>query len=92
MAYAAPKIKWRKPKKYRNDVIATAKATGCVQRFWNSLLVGDELTIVSIVDDEEYDYLIDAIYDTSDIDEWKSFRFNYTCLSRCIQTFLWKLE
>lgn len=91
MAYAAPTIRWRKPKKYRNDVIATAKATGFVQRFWNSLLVGDELTIVSIVDDKEYDYLIDAIYDTSDIDEWKSFRFNYRCLSRCIQTFLCKL-
>lgn len=85
MAYAAPKIRWRKPKKYRNDVIATAKATGCVQRFWNSLLVGDELTLVSIADDEEYDYLIDAVYDTSDIDEWKSFRFNYRCLSRCTQ-------
>lgn len=83
MAYMAPKTRWRKPKKYRNDVIATAKATGCVQRFWNSLLVGDELTILSIVDEEEYDYLIDAVYDTSDIDEWKSFRFNYTCLSRC---------
>lgn len=86
MAYAGPKIRWRKPKKYRNDVIATAKATGSVQRFWNSLLVGDELTLVSIADDEEYDYLIDAVYDTSDIDEWKSFRFNYRCLSRCTQT------
>ncbi|XP_029686967.1 ankyrin repeat and SOCS box protein 10 isoform X2 [Takifugu rubripes] len=86
MAYMPPKIRWRKPKKYRNDVIATAKATGCVQRFWNSLLVGDELTVLGIVDDEEYDYLIDAVYDTSDIDEWKSFRFNYTCLR------LWSLS
>lgn len=85
MAYIGPKIKWRKQKKYRNDVIATAKATGCVQQFWNSLLVGDELTILGIVDDDEYEYLIDAIFDTSNIDEWKNFRFNYRCLSRFIR-------
>ncbi|XP_014913884.1 ankyrin repeat and SOCS box protein 10 isoform X2 [Poecilia latipinna] len=80
MAYLAPKIKWKKPKKYREDVIATAKATGCVLQFWNSLLVGDALTILSIVDDDEYSNLIDAIYDTSNLEEWKDFRFNYRCL------------
>lgn len=88
MAYVAPKIKWRKPKKYRNDVIATANATGCVLQFWNSLLVGDELTILTIVDDDECDYLVDAIFDTSNIEEWKSFRFNYTCLSRFIRALI----
>ncbi|KAM7400484.1 hypothetical protein PAMA_004935 [Pampus argenteus] len=77
MAYVAPKIKWHKPKTYRNDVIATAKATGCVLQYWNSLLVGDELTVISIVDEDEYDYLVDAIFDTSNIEEWKNFRFNY---------------
>lgn len=82
MAYLAPKIKWKKPKKYREDVIATAKATGCVLQFWNSLLVGDALTILSIVDDDEYSNLIDAIYDTSNLEEWKNFRFNYRGLSR----------
>lgn len=82
MAYVAPKVKWRKPKTYRNDVIATAKATGCVLQFWNSLLVGDEFMILSIVADDEYDYLINAIYDTSNIEEWKNFRYNYRGLSR----------
>lgn len=82
MDYTTPKIKWRKQKQYRNDVIATAKATGCVLQFWNSLLVGDDLTILSIVDDDEYEHLIDAIFDTSNIEEWKNFRFNYRCLSR----------
>lgn len=82
MAYEAPKVKWRKPKTYRNDVIATAKATGCVLQFWNSLIVGDELTLISIVDDDEYYYLIDAVYDTSNIEEWRNFRFNYKSLSR----------
>lgn len=81
MAYVAPKIKWRKQNKYREDVIAVAKATGCVLQFWNSLLVGDDLTILSIVADEEYEYLMDSIYDTSNIEEWKNFRFNYRCLS-----------
>ncbi|XP_030015246.1 ankyrin repeat and SOCS box protein 10 isoform X2 [Sphaeramia orbicularis] len=80
MAYVAPKVKWKKPKTYRNDVIATAKATGCVLQFWNSLLVGDELTLISIMDDDEYAYLVDAIYDTSNLEEWKNFRFNYRCL------------
>lgn len=76
------KVKWHKPKHYRSDVIATARTTGCVLQFWNSLLVGDELTLTSIMDDDEYDYLINAIYDTSNIDEWKSFRLNYRGLSR----------
>lgn len=82
MDYTAPKIKWRKQKQYRDDVIATAKATGCVLQFWNSLLVGDELTILSIVDDDEYEHLIDVIFDTSNIEDWKTFRFNYRSLSR----------
>ncbi|XP_011485304.2 ankyrin repeat and SOCS box protein 10 isoform X1 [Oryzias latipes] len=77
MAYVGSKFKWHKSKRYREDVIATAKATGCVLQFWNSLLVGDELTLLSIMDDDEYSYLIDAIYDTSNIEEWKNFRFNY---------------
>ncbi|KAJ0058744.1 hypothetical protein NL108_000392, partial [Boleophthalmus pectinirostris] len=77
MAYVGTKVKWRKEKKYRSDVIATAKATGCELQFWNSLLVGDELTLISIMDDEEYGYLVDAIYDTSNIEEWKNYRFNY---------------
>ena len=69
-------------KNYRNDVIATAQATGPVLQFWNCLLVGDDLNLISIMDDPEFSYLIDAIYDTSNIDEWKNFRFNYRGLSR----------
>lgn len=76
-----PKVKYRKKKNYRNDVIATARASGCVLQFWNSLLVGDEVTVISIIDDPEYMHLMDAIYDTSDIEEWKNFRFNYRGLS-----------
>lgn len=76
-----PKIKFRKQKKYRSDVIATAQASGLILQFWNALLVGDDLTVISIVDDPEYAYVLDAIYDTSDIEEWKNFRFNYRGLS-----------
>ncbi|XP_051542578.1 ankyrin repeat and SOCS box protein 10-like isoform X2 [Myxocyprinus asiaticus] len=72
-----PKIKICKQKKYRSDVIATAQASGFILQFWNALLVGDDLTIISIIDDPECTYLIDAIYDTSNIEEWKNFRFNY---------------
>ncbi|TKS79729.1 Ankyrin repeat and SOCS box protein 10 [Collichthys lucidus] len=62
------------------DMRWVATGEGCVLQFWNSLLVGDDLTILSIVDDDEYEYLIDAIYDTSNMEEWKNFRFNYRCL------------
>ncbi|XP_063075795.1 ankyrin repeat and SOCS box protein 10 isoform X2 [Engraulis encrasicolus] len=72
-----PKIKFRKQKTFRNDVIATAKATGEILQFWNALLVGDDVTILGVIDDPENAYLVDAVYDTSDIDEWKNFRFNY---------------
>ena len=94
MAYVAPRVKWHKTKSYRSDVIATAKATGCVLQFWNSLLVGDELTILSIVDDDEYEHLIDAVYDTSNIEEWKNFRYNDRGLSRIstvLISLLWSL-
>ncbi len=80
-SHMGPKIKYRTQKKYRSDVIATAQASGLILQFWNALLVGDDLTVISIVDDPEYAYLLDAIYDTSDIEEWKSFRFNYRGLS-----------
>uniref|UniRef100_A0A8C1K8N2 Ankyrin repeat and SOCS box containing 10 n=1 Tax=Cyprinus carpio TaxID=7962 RepID=A0A8C1K8N2_CYPCA len=52
-------------------------ASGLILQFWNALLVGDDLTVISIVDDPEYAYLLDAIYDTSNIEQWKNFRFNY---------------
>lgn len=87
MSYTAPKIKWRKQKEYRSDVIATAKASGCVLQFWNSLIVGDALTILSIVDDDEYEHLVDVTFDTSNIEEWRNFRFNYRCLSRFFRVF-----
>ncbi|KAF4087513.1 hypothetical protein AMELA_G00071470 [Ameiurus melas] len=51
-----------------------------VLQFWNALLVGDEVTVISIVDDPECTHLMDAIYDTSDIEEWKNYRFNYRVL------------
>lgn len=79
-----PKIKFRKQKTFRNDVIATAKATGEILQFWNALLVGDDVTILGVIDDPENAYLVDAVYDTSDIDEWKNFRFNYRNLSMSV--------
>lgn len=76
------KIKWRKPKKIRNDVISTAKARGYELQFWHALMVGDEITVVGIADDPESSHVINAIYDTSNIDEWKTHRLNYRSLSR----------
>ncbi|KAK0132345.1 Ankyrin repeat and SOCS box protein 10 [Merluccius polli] len=70
-----PKIHYRKS--HRSDVIATAQASGGVLQFWNALLVGDALTLISIMDDDEFTFLVNSIYDTSNIEEWKDFRFNY---------------
>lgn len=75
------------PKRYRNDVIATAQATGYVLQFWNCLLVGDDLTLISIMDEPECEDLIDAIYDTSNIEEWKNFRHHYRTLSTSMPLF-----
>jgi len=82
MARELPKFGRCKQKPYCSNVIATAQASGCVLQFWNALLVGDALTLISIMDDEEFTSLIDSIYDTSNIEEWKNFRFNYRGLSR----------
>ncbi|XP_061112465.1 ankyrin repeat and SOCS box protein 10 isoform X2 [Conger conger] len=71
------KVQWRKPKQIRNDVIATAKATGPPLQFWNALLVGDHLTLITIMDDPDGCHIINSIYDTSNIEEWKDYRFNY---------------
>ncbi|KAG7274755.1 hypothetical protein CRUP_006492 [Coryphaenoides rupestris] len=62
---------------YCNNVIATAQASGCVLQFWNALLLGDALTLINIMDYEEFTFLTDSIFDTSNIEEWKDFRFNY---------------
>ncbi|CAL8366536.1 unnamed protein product [Boreogadus saida] len=63
-----------------------AQASGCVSQFWNALLVGDGVTLISIMDDEEFTFLVDSVYDTGNIEEWKSFRFNYRGLR------LWSLS
>ncbi|XP_015209613.1 ankyrin repeat and SOCS box protein 10 isoform X2 [Lepisosteus oculatus] len=66
------------PKKnIRTDVIITAKATGHELQYWNALLVGDEHTIISIIDDPKLRQIQCAIFDTSNIEEWKNYRFNY---------------
>ncbi|XP_010884236.2 ankyrin repeat and SOCS box protein 10 isoform X2 [Esox lucius] len=72
--------KWHKTKKYQKEVIATAQATGCVLQFWNCLQVGDDLTLIGILADPECEDLIDATYDTSDIEEWKNFGQHYRTL------------
>lgn len=71
------KIKWRTPKEIRDDVIATAKATGHILQFWNALLVGDHLTAISVMDDPDGYHIVNSVYDTSNIEEWKDYRFNY---------------
>ncbi|XP_028833213.1 ankyrin repeat and SOCS box protein 10 isoform X2 [Denticeps clupeoides] len=75
--HMGPKIKFRRPKPFRTDVVATAQATGEILQFWNAMIVGDEITAISIIDDPEYTYLVDVVFDTSNIEEWKNYRYNY---------------
>ncbi|MGH0146031.1 UNVERIFIED_CONTAM: hypothetical protein FKN15_041694 [Acipenser sinensis] len=59
------------------DIIATAKAEGQELQYWHALLVGDEDTIISIIDEPESHRILNAIFDTSNVDEWRNYRFNY---------------
>lgn len=64
-------------KNFRTDIIATAKADGQELQYWHALLVGDEDTIISIIDEPESHRILNAIFDTSNVDEWRNYRFNY---------------
>lgn len=59
----------------------TAKAEGPARAFWQALLAGDGCTILCLLGDPESGVGPNAIFDTSNLDEWKEYRFNFRWLS-----------
>ncbi|XP_039609171.1 ankyrin repeat and SOCS box protein 10 [Polypterus senegalus] len=68
---------FKTPKKIRNDVIVTRKAEGQELLYWNALSLGDENTVINIINESETNSMLNVIFDTSDVEEWKNYRFNY---------------
>lgn len=63
------------------EPIRTRQADGPAQVFWQALLAGDQGTVAEILRDPENNLSPNAVFDTSDLEEWKNYRFNPRGLS-----------
>ncbi|KAL8164758.1 UNVERIFIED_CONTAM: hypothetical protein K2H54_004072 [Gekko kuhli] len=59
------------------EPIVTAKAAGPAQAFWQALLAGDGGAILCLLGDPDSGVGPNAVFDTSDVDEWKDYRANF---------------
>uniref|UniRef100_U3KFH3 Ankyrin repeat and SOCS box containing 10 n=1 Tax=Ficedula albicollis TaxID=59894 RepID=U3KFH3_FICAL len=58
------------------EPIRTRQAHGPAQVFWQALLAGDRRTVAEIFRDPGNNLSPSAVFDTSDLEEWKNYRFN----------------
>lgn len=63
------------------EPICTRKAVGPAQAYWQALLTGDRGTVAEILSDPQNNLSPNAVFDTSDLEEWKNYRFNLRRLS-----------
>ncbi|XP_041045016.1 ankyrin repeat and SOCS box protein 10 isoform X1 [Carcharodon carcharias] len=64
-----------------SNVIVTSKAEGAAWELWQALLLGDEETLVLLITDPEQGHLHpNVVFDTSDIEQWKNYRYNLRAL------------
>lgn len=63
------------------EPIRTRQAAGPAQVFWQALLAGDRETVAEILRDPQNNLSPSAVFDTSDLEEWKNYRFNTRRLS-----------
>lgn len=63
------------------EPICTRKADGPAQAYWQALLTGDRGTVAEILSDPQNNLSPNAVFDTSDLEEWKNYRFNLRRLS-----------
>lgn len=63
------------------EPIRTQQACGPAQVFWQALLAGDQATVAKILRDPQNNLSPNAVFDTSDLEEWKNYRFNPRRLS-----------
>ncbi|KAK4825658.1 hypothetical protein QYF61_001481 [Mycteria americana] len=68
------------------EPICTRKVDGPAQVYWQALLAGDQGTVAEILSDPQNNLSPNAVFDTSDLEEWKNYRFNFRRLR------LWSLS
>ncbi|XP_063180202.1 ankyrin repeat and SOCS box protein 10 isoform X4 [Chroicocephalus ridibundus] len=68
------------------EPICTRKVAGPAQAYWQALLAGDQGAVAQILSDPHNNLSPDAVFDTSDLEEWKNYRFNFRGLR------LWSLS
>ncbi|XP_006007162.1 ankyrin repeat and SOCS box protein 10 isoform X2 [Latimeria chalumnae] len=60
----------------RVETIVTAKAEGKALEYWYALLDGNKDIIVQILDDPKSKVSEQSVFDTSNLEEWKNYRFS----------------
>ncbi|XP_071988475.1 ankyrin repeat and SOCS box protein 10 isoform X2 [Engystomops pustulosus] len=61
-------------------VIVTRKASGPALEYWMSLLLGHTETVQYLLEESENLIHPDSVFDTSDVDEWRNYRYNPSAL------------
>lgn len=64
----------------RQEPICTRKAMGPAQAYWQALLAGDRGTLAEVLSSPQH-LSPNAVFDTSNLEEWKDYRFNFRRLS-----------
>ncbi|XP_063780761.1 ankyrin repeat and SOCS box protein 10 isoform X5 [Pseudophryne corroboree] len=62
------------------EVIVTRKATGPALDYWLSLLSGHTDAVQDLLEDPDNLIHPNALFDTSDVEEWRNYRYNPTAL------------
>lgn len=63
------------------EPICTRKATGPAQAYWQALLAGDRGTLAEVLSSPQHQLSPNVVFDTSNLEEWKDYRFNVRRLS-----------
>ncbi|XP_032874759.1 ankyrin repeat and SOCS box protein 10-like [Amblyraja radiata] len=64
-----------------SGVIVTARAEGAEWELWQALMQGDADTVLLLVSDPQLPALhANVVFDTSDVEQWKEYRFNLRAL------------
>ncbi|XP_062474144.1 ankyrin repeat and SOCS box protein 10 isoform X2 [Pezoporus occidentalis] len=68
------------------EPICIQKVDGPAQTYWQALLTGDQEVVAEILSNSQNNLSPSAVFDTSDLEEWKNYRFNIRWLR------LWSLS
>lgn len=63
------------------EPICTQKADGPARAYWQALLTGDRGAVAEILSHPQNNLCPNTLFDTSDLEEWKNYRFNIRRLS-----------